>query len=504
MRKQWIALALCVCLCLSAAAATADVAVKETTQLDKLKGHWMNSSFQSTLKATVSEQKPDFLSIEEWALIRAWAQGYTLSFTHTNQDSTANLGSEDVLTLEDASGAAVIQTILAQDANGIRYVRSPLLDDQNIYYAFDSSYDFVSLLTEATRDTAWPSLWHVLYAVAAAPADWQTRAQPVYSQYAIKLTGWLQNYARTVTETQTDGSFVMTNDYEIPASDLKQETKAILVDLLMDQDLLSLLREILTVDEQAAYLEKDMLLSFLSMIDRVQLNGSVQIHRQFHDDRVSYESVTLPFAQNAPLKELTVVHSAQEDGELWQLRADITKAPYSGASVELTAQKMDAGIWVGELTWQGPADSQTAVRPEPLTFAYNLEWNGATDVNDPYAAKYERNYKGTLVVKPDASLRLPVMSLALDGKIYSKTSSQTAPTYVDVTLEWADLESGASALLSFSGKTNPRRTPIYLSDAIASALRLDMLSADNRAMLLKNLLNNIPARFAQLMTASAQ
>ena len=45
MRKQWIALLLCLCLLCASCASLADVAVRESTQLDKLKGHWMNSSW---------------------------------------------------------------------------------------------------------------------------------------------------------------------------------------------------------------------------------------------------------------------------------------------------------------------------------------------------------------------------------------------------------------------------------------------------------------------------
>ena len=119
MRKQWIALLLCLCLLCASMSSLADVAVKESTQLDKLKGHWMNSSFQGELKGSATQDGPAFVDPILWSVFRAYLQDYTVSFTHTNQNSTADLGSEDVLTLEDASGAAVIQTILAQDANGI-------------------------------------------------------------------------------------------------------------------------------------------------------------------------------------------------------------------------------------------------------------------------------------------------------------------------------------------------------------------------------------------------
>ena len=503
MRKQWIALLLCLCLLCASCASLADVAVRESTQLDKLKGHWMNSSFQGELKGSATQNGPAFIDPVLWSVIRAYLQEYSVSFSHTNQNSTAALGSENVLTLTNSSGSVSIQNILAEDHNGIRYIRSPLLDDQGMYYAFGPSSDAVSLLTDALNDSAWPALAHVVYAIASAGEDWQKRAQPSYSQFSIKVTGWLQNYGKTVTEADTQGRFVMTNDYVIPASALLQEAKALLVDLFVDQDLMSLLREILTVDEQAAYLQKDMLWSFLSMIDRVKLNGDITVRRQFSAENgdVIFESMRLPFAETSALKEMTIAHSVQEDGSLWQIRAELAKAPYAGAVIDLSAQSMGSGIWVGELKWTPAPEKDAVTEPRPLTFAYNLEWAEPEDVNDTYEQRYERNYKGTLVVKADESLGLPVMSLSFTNRIYSKLATLTSPTYLDAVLEWADLESGAGATLTFSGKTSARRTPVYLNEAIASALRLDMLDAESRSSLLGGFLHNLPARFLQLVGA---
>lgn len=506
MRKQWIALLLCLCLCAAPLCSLADVVVREPTQLDKLRGQWASSSFQGTLTGQQSGAAPAFLGEMLWAQIGAYLKNFSVTFTHTNQDATSALGSEDVLTLSDASGDIRIDTIMDIDHNGIRYVRSPLLDDQTIYYAFDQKFDAVALLTDAAREDAWPSLLHVLYAVATADEDWQSRAKSSYSQFTLQITTWLQNYATTVTQQNTDGRYVVSNDYEIPAAALLQEAKQLMLNLYDDQEMISLLREILTVDEQAAYLQKSMLLGFLTMIDRVRLNGDIVIRRQFGADsgEVLYESVYLPFADSFPLREATLIHSAEQDGPLWQLRAVIGKAPYEGAIAELTAQEVEAGIWAGELIWTGAPDPQTGLTPDPLTFAYNLEWPGPEDVNDTYARRYERNQKATLVVKPDESLGLPVMSLTWNSQIYSKTSSESAATYLTSTLEWVDLESQASITLSFSGNTRARRTPVYLQEAIASSLRLDMLNTEDRTALLRSLMHNLPARFLMLISGTVK
>ena len=505
MRKKWLALMLCICLLAGSLPAMADIAVKESTQLDKLKGHWMNSSFQGTLTATATQTGPAFIPADLWSVIRAYLSSYSISFTHTNQDSTSALGSEDVLTLTNEAGDVSIQNIFVEDHNGIRYVRSPLLDDQ-IYYAFDDHNDSVSLLTDALGDDTWPSLWHVLFAVMTASEDWKTRAQSSYNQLSIKITTWLQNYAKTTTEPDTAGNYVVSNDYEIPASALLQEAKMLLVDLFVDQELLSLLREIMTVDEQAAYLQKDMLWNFMSMIDRVQLSGNIQIHRQFGASGgttgdILYESMTIPFAEKFPVKEATVVHTVQPDGDLWQIKADLAHPSVKGAVLEASAQKIEEGTWVGDIKWTPAPDENSVVEPQTLTFAYNLEWPGAEDVNDSYSQRYEHNRKGTLVIKADDSLGLPVISISFNSKIYSKTSSLTAPTYLEAALSVLDLESNAEISFALNGRTSSRRTPIYMDEAIASSLRLDMLNTQSRMSLLQSLLHNLPARFLQLVNA---
>ena len=501
MRKQWIALLLCLCLLTGCLSAAADVAVQESTQLDKLIGHWKSSCFQGTLTGTASQEKPSFMDASVWAAIQAYLQNYTLSFLHTNQNPTADLGSESVLTLTNASGTVSIRNILVEDHSGIRYVRSPLLDD-SIYYAFAPSNDAVSLALNALNDSAWPSLLHVLYSIFTADESWKERAKPHYDRLTAELNKWMMNYYKTTPEVDASGRQITNLDYVIPANALLQETKQMLIYIISNQELSSLLREILTVDEQAAYLQTDMIFSFMSMIDRVNLKGDIVIRRQYSMDQLLYESMQIPFAETAPVSQVSIVHTVEGSADKWQLRAELAKAPYTGALIEVSGKKMDAGIWVGDVKWTPGQTPDSVTEPDTLTFEYNLEWDGVKDVNDVYANRYERTMGGTLVVKPDETLHLPVMSLTLkDARIYSKEAKLSSPVYVVGTLEWVDLESNASITLSLDGRTSTRQTPLYIDEAISSSLRLDMLDAESRSVLIQSLLHNLPARFIQLTGA---
>ena len=79
----------------------------------------------------------------------------------------------------------------------------------------------------------------------------------------------------TATEQDVSGAYLTTAVYEIPVSAMMQETKALLAKFYTTPELLALLTEVLTEEEQAAYLQTDMLMPFFQMLDRVKLDGEI-------------------------------------------------------------------------------------------------------------------------------------------------------------------------------------------------------------------------------------
>ncbi|MBQ8081733.1 MAG: hypothetical protein IJ240_07515 [Clostridia bacterium] len=280
-----------------------------------------------------------------------------------------------------------------------------------------------------------------------------------------------------------------------------QEAKQLLVDLYADQELLALLREVLTMEEQAAYLQPTMLLSFLSMLDKVQLSGNVTVRRQFDSATGAFlhESVYLPFAEGFPVSEVTLVHLPQETGDGYQvsgaLKAGLT--PWSAGSItfDVTAVSGGEGIWSGDVrvTIPGSTDAELLepIPDQAFAFSYNLDIPEPVVNNDVYGGRFEKTYAATLLIRPEEGSGLSPLSVKAGAVIYSKSSSVGSVTYLESTLDVTDMDTSSVLHLSFDGKTATGWTPLYLAEAPANALRVDLLDANGRTEILNALLTKL-------------
>ena len=62
---------------------------------------------------------------------------------------------------------------------------------------------------------------------------------------------------------------------------------------------------------------------------------------------------------------------------------------------------------------------------------------------------------------------------------------------MESSLNLNDLDQDSGVSLSFSGRTTSRWTPTMLTDALSSALRMDMMSTGNRLELLGQLFSHL-------------
>ncbi len=510
MFKRFFAVLLSLVLALSCLiTARADVAVSELNQLDKLKGQWRTSGFRGTLTGETTGDMSALFGGDTWKQLQEILTKWSLSLTHTNQNASAFEGDETVLTLLNSEGAEAARFNVLTDASGVVYLQSPLLDDNGLYYAFDSGFDWSSLVFPT--ENGWPSLLHVLAEISRASKNWQEKAQPYLEQFSLKVNRWLQSYVTTSTEQDESGNYVTTTVYEVPIAAVKQETLQLLVDFYTNRELLALLSEIVTAEEAAAYLQPSMLTGFLKMIDNVKLDGSIRVRRQ--NDTLSgdvlFDSVSMPFAGALPVKELTITHVPKaEEGELWELSAALDGEQVGVAfgqdiEIALTAQNSGEAIWTGSLLVILPAsdDPESLIQEDQTLFScsYNLNIPEPKDNNDVYASRYERAYEMTLVVKPDDQMGLPPLSLNGTLVIYSKTSSQMSVVYVESGLTLTDLERESTVGLKFSGKTASRWTPTMLANALSSSLRIDMMSAQNRLAQLGELVARLTGSLTKIV-----
>ena len=507
MFRKIFALTLCVAL-LTAALLPASA---ETNQLTKLSGQWKSSGFRGTLTGKVTGEKSSLFSDETWAALKRLLTGYTVSLTHTVNNPRVNEGDETIVTLVDAGERELGRINILTDSAGIVYLQSDLLDDAGLYYAYDSGFDWSSLVFAS--ENGWPSLLHVLMEIDGAKASWKEQAQPYYEQFSLNISRWMQNYVTTSAERDVNGNYITTNRYEIPAADVLQETTLMLADLLSNPKLMALLAEVMTAEEQAAYLQTNMMRAFLQMLQNVKVSGSILVTRQYESTsgNVLYDSLSIPCPDNLPVSQLTLVHVPNaEDGELWQLSAALDAQELGIAlnqklNVELTAQNTADDIWTGSLlaVLPGSQEPEALLREDQTVFSvtYNLNLPAPKDTNDYYGSRYERKYEAMLVVKPDEAMALPAFSLGGSLTVYSKSSSAGSPCYVEGEFALTDLEQEGMLGLAFSGRSVQRWTPTLLTDALSAALRMDLMNAPSRLGLLgqlgQHLLSTLNSRIQQ-------
>ncbi len=493
-------------LCLTLLASLAVPALAETNQLTKLQGQWKSSGFRGTLTGQVTGEASGLIGETLWESLRTLFAGYQLNVTHTVKDSRVNEGDESVLTLTNKAGDEIGRLNILTDASGVVYLQSDLLDEAGLYYGFDSGFDWTSLLISS--ENGWPSLLHVLGEISQANQTWQDKANPYMEQISLNISRWLQGYLNTTTEQDMNGAYVTTALYEIPAAAFMQETKQVLVDMFSNPDLLSLLAEIMTAEEQAAYLQTSMLLPFLQMLDNVELNGQISVRRQYDtaSGTVLFDSVTLPGPASLPVSSLTLVHvPGAAEGELWEASIamdalELGIAVDQELRIDLTAQNTEPDIWTGSVLALLPgSDNPEALNKEDQTLfscTYNLNMPAPKDTSDFYQSHYERLYEATLVVKPDDAMNMPAFSLGGKTVIYSKSSAASTVCYVESSLNLNDLDKDSSISLGFEGRTTSRWTPTMLTDALSSALRMDMMGTASRLELLSQLFGHLTKTLA--------
>lgn len=130
-------------------------------------------------------------------------------------------------------------------------------------------------------ETQIPALYSVALDVAKIPADtWKSDWAPVLEPYYAALEMWLNSFAAAPSVAQDDkGETVMLVRYQVPVSAVKDETVALLGDLLGDERLQSLLKGLMTEQQQNAYLNPNLLYFYESSIRGLAVEGELVLER---------------------------------------------------------------------------------------------------------------------------------------------------------------------------------------------------------------------------------
>lgn len=205
-----------------------------------------------------------------------------------------------LLNLEDSDDFQY--QVFSQDDSGSQQGLTQLYRvGDTLYLRTDVLPDVLLSMPLAESGKSNPSFYSVLAEMMAQPDIlWESMWQPALEEYLNELELWLADYAAEPDTMTENGELVMRVSYVIPADDVKEQTKLMWKQALYDETLLTLLRPMMTEEQQAAYLNPALGYFYDACIDALPLSGDLRLSRKFsaRGDTLSV-AVALPLPQNA-------------------------------------------------------------------------------------------------------------------------------------------------------------------------------------------------------------
>lgn len=209
-----------------------------------------------------------------------------------------------------------------------------------------------------------PTIFSVIQGIAGVDQSmWQDAWLPAFKAYESALEMWMDNYALEPSVLRkADGSASMLVRYEIPAAAVKAQMKTMMASLVQDQVLQSLLRPLMSVEQQALYLNPALVYYYDAVIDALPLTGDVLLSRELSSlGEVLSTSVSLPLPEN--------------DGGWTELEYDLTG---TDTTLSLTGDEMTVTLLMGESAANAETTAWTGVlrmlpaEGEKLSAAFSL------------------------------------------------------------------------------------------------------------------------------------
>lgn len=204
-----------------------------------------------------------------------------------------------LLNLEDSDDFQY--QVFSQDDSGSQQGLTQLYRvGDTLYLRTDVLPDVLLSMPLAESGKSNPSFYSVLAEMMAQPDIlWESMWQPALEEYLNELELWLADYAAEPDTMTENGELVMRVSYVIPADDVKEQTKLMWKQALYDETLLTLLRPMMTEEQQAAYLNPALGYFYDACIDALPLSGDLRLSRKFsaRGDTLSV-AVALPLPQN--------------------------------------------------------------------------------------------------------------------------------------------------------------------------------------------------------------
>ena len=186
-----------------------------------------------------------------------------------------------LLNLEDSDDFQY--QVFSQDDSGSQQGLTQLYRvGDTLYLRTDVLPDVLLSMPLAESGKSNPSFYSVLAEMMAQPDIlWESMWQPALEEYLNELELWLADYAAEPDTMTENGELVMRVSYVIPADDVKEQTKLMWKQALYDETLLTLLRPMMTEEQQAAYLNPALGYFYDACIDALPLSGDLRLSRKF-------------------------------------------------------------------------------------------------------------------------------------------------------------------------------------------------------------------------------
>ena len=487
--KRWIAWALAALLALSTVSALAE---DTDTLWEKFYSQAVQySAYRGTVTFSVSEEMPEAADPALWETLKTLAQQLTLTLEHTTS-RTKDEGQANLIVSLNETPVSQNAYLYDEKLSGFS---SDLLFGPNVYYTAARDWDWTRLIQSfAQGDNAWPPVWRMLLAVVNAPKEWKERASARLNLYETKLGIWLNGYATFASGREGEKAYSELS-CQIPAQAMKAEIKQLLVDFYSDTELLALLREVVTPQEAAAYLQPSMMNSLFTMLDGLDMEGDVKVARRNEVGGGSLmDQISFPFSENNFLTALTLTLSAVEEGQQWEIEGGLQ----NGLDFSLACVASEDNIYTGSVAVLLPPTEEDgesfvvddeAPGRESLAFDFSLTWDPGEETYSMANDRYSQTMGGSLLIRPQEGTPWPVQAVTLEATLASG-SKKNAVTQLNGSLTWRDMDTDASIAVQLTSRTLAPfayTTPSTLS----SAVRLDLMSQESRAQLMQHWLNQL-------------
>ena len=461
--KRLIALltALLVLLC------TVPAMAATKTLVEKFQGQLLEQGFKGTVTFAASGSGTKAIGNDLWAWLVNAAPRLTLEANHSFANRADGQAELNVL----IDGKAEGRTTLLYNGT-LTAVSSDFLGGyESAWYTADRKWNPAVLLA-SSGGNQWPPVWHVLMAVEGASAEWKEKAGQHLALFETELGTWMNGFAEISTVKEKGTEYTQLHCL-IPAEETKTEIKQLLASLYADADLLSLLREVLTAEEAAAYLQPGMLNSLCAMVDELALDSDVEITRRFNKKgEIALDRMRLPFADHQAVREINLTVTPDPDGQKWVVAGVLA----NGDDFEVSVAPGKNGAYSGAVTLTLPGTENR------LAFDFDFSWDGGKEEYVLATDRAVQTMLAALNVKPHDTAK-PAQELKLQITLTSPSAERSA-TQIEAVLNWRDTESDAALTASLTGRTAAPGTVTQIS-SLKKPVRVDQLKTADAAKLVE-------------------